>query len=643
VTADSTAGADAELLIGDVLRAGRNPERVAAHYQKYLEQRPRGIRVDEARFRLAEALEQLHRIPDALAAYRRVTVNAPLSNWAAPAEKRIAELVRRLSKARRKLYGLSADQHIERGLAYFAASRNELAEAEFAAALATPGLEPAKACVAAYHRGQSVWQQRNRERSAPLFDRAIEICERANNPDLLVKSYYQAGRSYARIGQHQKAIDLYATCERTHPEHSYADDCRLRQAEEYRDLNDQAKVTELLSAIPERYPQGDMKAEALWRLGWRAFKEKRYDEALSWLKKQVEVVPIDTNWWAEGQAQYWTGRAHAELGNQSAAADAYENTVLTYPLSYYSLLALNRLRESKPERFEKLLARIAAPPAGENPGDPVFEFKPRPLYQKPSFKRALEFLRLGLAHRAEIEFTWVGLTPPPGKKPLTDPDRIEEVWAMAYLYDAAGLYEQSHWVTRWHVLDYKRSWPAGKNRARWRIAYPRAYWPLLSLHARKHNYPTELLIAFVREESAFDPLRESWANAIGLTQMRVVTARDYSKGTGIPVSRESLRDPEKNVTIGSRFLASLMTRWNGRVALAVPSYNTGPNRVARWVRERAGWTQDAWSEEIPDDEPRRYSNRVITSYFAYTYLENGSVPFMPNDLPAESAASTHRQ
>jgi len=66
---------------------------------------------------------------------------------------------------------------------------------------------------------------------------------------------------------------------------------------------------------------------------------------------------------------------------------------------------------------------------------------------------------------------------------------------------------------------------------------PARGWDLLDQHARKHGYPTELLISFVREESAFDPLRESFANAIGLTQMIAPTAKRFAKGTGIKVSR----------------------------------------------------------------------------------------------------------
>src|SRR5687768_12480466 len=105
-------------------------------------------------------------------------------------------------------------------------------------------------------------------------------------------------------------------------------------------------------------------------------------------------------------------------------------------------------------------------------------------------------------------------------------------------------------------------------------------------------------IGIVREESAFDPLRESFANAIGLTQMIAPTAKRFAKGTGISVSRETLRDPDKNVTIGSRFLDFLVDKFDQRVALVVPSYNAGEGATTRWLRERGDWPMDEFAEEI---------------------------------------------
>jgi soluble lytic murein transglycosylase len=243
-------------------------------------------------------------------------------------------------------------------------------------------------------------------------------------------------------------------------------------------------------------------------------------------------------------------------------------------------------------------------------------------------------LRLGLGDEAESELRRLGMSPPSGKNKVEDPDLIDKIWAIAFLYHGAGRVGHALWVTRWHVLDYRRQWPVGANRARWEIAYPKGWWALLERHAKLHGYPTELIISFVREESGFNPLLESWANAIGLTQMILPTARRFAKGTGIEPSRATLRDPEKNVTIGSRFLKFLVEKFEKRVALVVPSYNAGEGATMKWLRVRGDWPMDEFAEEIPYDETRNYSKRVIATYFVYSYLKNGTIPEMPNDIPA---------
>ena len=622
VPADSIAGHDAKLLVGDILRARRRWKEVADHYRAYLKDHPQGIRLAEARFRLAEAIAaqrgdraEIERL------YRKVMTSAPLSRWATLAEAKVGKI------------SLTAPELIERGMVYFANHRNTESERDFTAALSAPGIDRESKCVAAYHRAQSVYKQRDRNRAAPLFDEAIAACDKTGNVDLQVKSAYQAGRSYGLTSRSETAIERYALVEKHHPDHSYADDARLRQAEEHEELANPAAATKLLSSIPAKYPKGDMRAEAMWRLGWRAYKDKSYRQALVWFAKQIETKPIDDNYWAEGQAQYWIGRTWGKLGERAKELAAYQSAIELYPLSYYALLSLNRIREIDPARYAAVVKALAAPPAGYDPTAEPFAFKPRAEYKSPAFAGALEFLRLGLGSQAQRKLATIGFSLPRGKDALTSEDDIDKTWAMAFLYDHAGRYSYSHWVTRWHVLDYKRRWPVGHNRVRWRIGYPTAWWPLLDRHAKKNGFPTELLIAFVREESAFDPLQESFANAIGLTQMIRPTARRFAKGTGIRVSRETLRDPKKNVTIGSRFLSFLYNRFDKRVALVVPSYNAGEGATDRWLRERGDWDQDEWAEEIPYDETRRYSKRVLATFFVYSYLKDGTIPVMPNDIP----------
>ena len=630
VAADSIVGADAELLVGDVLRGGSDPKATAAHYKDYLTRRPDGPRRSEARFRQAEALEAAKQeATEVVRLYRQITIDDPLATWAKKATDRLAVL------DPKALENLTGAEHIARGKELFDAMRNPEGEAEFAAALADAKLTAADKCVAAYHRAQSRFKARDRKGAAPMFDDAADACKAAANKDLEVKSLYNAGRSYSFFGQHDTAVKKYQAAQAVDPKHSYADDSLLREGEEWTSLGNEKKVTEVLSALPKRFPDGDNVAEAMWRLGWHAWRAKKYDDAITWWKKQIELVPHDDSYYGEGQAQYWLGRAFLAKGKKAEAIASWEAGVREYPAAYYALQGLNRLRENAPAKYEAMIAEISADPKGYDPKAPAFTFAPRPEWGTPGFLRAMELLRLGLGTPAELELKKLKLTPPGDKKRVDDPQLIEKLWAIAFLYDKAGRYATSHWPTRWHILDYRRAWPTGANRARWLIAYPLAYEELLRRHAKLNSTPFAMQIGIVREESAFDPFTESYANAWGLTQMIPPTAKDFSKGTTIAPTRENMFDPEMNVTVGGRFLGFLFKNFKNFVQLVPPGYNAGPTAVKKMLKVRGTWDADEFIEGIVDDQARNYTKRVLGTFFTYSWLYEKTVPETPLAIPAE--------
>jgi len=628
VAKDSIVGPDTEILLGDLIRRKSDWSAAVTHFRDYLTNHPSGPFRSEARFDLAEALENAKGDQqEAIKLYRQITIEDPLSSWTTKAQARLTAL--KVSAT------FTAAEHIARGMELFDAMRNPESEAAFTSALADPKVTAAEKCVASYHRAQSRFKARDRAGAAPMFDDASAACKAAANTDLWIKSEYQAGRSYAFNRQHETAITHYQAAQAVDPKHSYADDAMLREAEEWASLDNGAKVEEVLSALPTKFPSGDNVAEAMWRLGWRAWLDKKYDDAIKWWKEQVRLVPRDDNYYGEGQAQYWLGRAYLAKNQKADAIAQWQATVRSYPAAYYALLALNRLQENAPEDYKKLVAEISTDPAGYDPKAPAFVFKPRPEWSAPGFQRAMEFLRLGIGSAAEPELKKLGLSAPAGKSRVGDADQIEKLWAMAFLFDRAGRFATSIWPTRWHILDYRTQWPVGANRARWLIAYPRGYYELLSRHAQLNQVPFAMQIGIVREESGFNPLTESYANAIGLTQMIPPTAKDFSKGTGIDPTRENLRDPEKNVTIGSRFLGHLYKTFKSFTILIPTGYNAGPTAVRRMLKLRGTYAPDEFVESIVDDQARNYTKRVTGSYFTYSWLYEKTIPSMPNQFPAD--------
>jgi soluble lytic murein transglycosylase len=124
----------------------------------------------------------------------------------------------------------------------------------------------------------------------------------------------------------------------------------------------------------------------------------------------------------------------------------------------------------------------------------------------------------------------------------------------------------------------------------------------------------------MREESAFDPNAVSPADAFGLMQLIVPTARELGRRAGLPWSPSALKRPSVNVALGCRALASFASRFEANPLLTIPAYNAGPSRAKRWLEERPLEDFDVWIELIPFQETRRYTKRVLSSRAAYGFL-----------------------
>jgi soluble lytic murein transglycosylase len=322
---------------------------------------------------------------------------------------------------------------------------------------------------------------------------------------------------------------------------------------------------------------------------------------------------------------------------QKKTADAsalYGRAAREYPLSYYALMAMNRLRESAAPDEKKLVDELAAPAATAD--DLAWRFAPAALYGNAAFQRGVELARLGLGTDARRELSAAGIRTEKKGAKVDDPARADALWLAAVLYDRAGEWALSHAIPRYVVVDYARRWPSGDNRKRWMISFPRGYEALVVEHAGKNGQPAALQFAIIREESAFDPLDESFANAVGLTQLTQAPAKRFAQG--LPFTREALRDPVVNITIGARELGDLWKHNGGAAPLAIAGYNAGDGAVRRWLKALpAGAELDEFIERIPYDETRGYTKRVLGSYFAYHWLyETGDpVPSVPSALKSQ--------
>lgn len=138
-----------------------------------------------------------------------------------------------------------------------------------------------------------------------------------------------------------------------------------------------------------------------------------------------------------------------------------------------------------------------------------------------------------------------------------------------------------------------------------------------------------LVLAVIRQESAFDPRVVSPAGAAGLMQLMPATATAMAGVLRASHQPERLlSDPAYNIRLGGTYLQRLLERYDGDVLLTAAAYNAGPGRVAEWTtRHGDPRTPDTdpitWIERIPFAETRNYVMRVLESLAVYRLLEDG--------------------
>jgi len=96
------------------------------------------------------------------------------------------------------------------------------------------------------------------------------------------------------------------------------------------------------------------------------------------------------------------------------------------------------------------------------------------------------------------------------------------------------------------------------------------------------------------------------------------TGRELARKAGIrSFSTNMLFQPADESALGTRYLRSLLSQWDGKWEETLASYNAGKSRVLRWITWGDYREPAEFVETIPFTETREYVQSVFRNAAAY--------------------------
>ncbi|WP_434321716.1 transglycosylase SLT domain-containing protein [Haemophilus influenzae] len=160
------------------------------------------------------------------------------------------------------------------------------------------------------------------------------------------------------------------------------------------------------------------------------------------------------------------------------------------------------------------------------------------------------------------------------------------------------------------------------------LRLPNAYPEYFNAALQNLNISNTFAMAIARQESAWNPMAQSSANARGLMQLLPSTAKLTAENNQLPYQGEQdLFKPLNNISLGTAHLNELNGKYPNNRILIAAAYNAGANRVEKWLaRSNGKLALDEFVASIPFYETRGYVQNVVAYDFYYQILQNKARP-----------------
>ena len=370
---------------------------------------------------------------------------------------------------------------------------------------------------------------------------------------------------------------------------------------------DYDRAIDYFRELQERFPNGARSSYAHWKAAWLAFRQGRTDQARQGFENQIALYPDSAE---IPNALYWRARLAEEDGNPAMARAFYQKPSDRFRNYYYAELGRQRLQAlPRPPNDDvphyALLDRVSAlSTAGKiTAADP------------PEDNLRVERARLlsngGLADAAVRELQAAA-------------SQEGGTWAppeMARVYQDGGRYDRGIEIMKRATPNYFAVDIPDLPRPYWEALFPKAYWTDLRKYSELNGLDPYLVASLIRQESEFNALALSRANAVGLMQLLPKTGKTVAKQVKLKkFSAPELYTPAVNLELGTRYFKDMVDKYNGQFEYALAAYNAGTDRVGDWLGQGHYRDPQEFVESIPFTETREYVQAILRNASVYRQL-----------------------
>ncbi len=380
------------------------------------------------------------------------------------------------------------------------------------------------------------------------------------------------------------------------------------------------------SGLVVAYPKAVEAAGAQFEMAWSQHESGNFALSSQMLVEHLARYADKDNT-NRGKAGYWAARDSERAGKIDDACSLYDAVIYRYSANWYGYLAQQRLATMK---AAGACGQVRQLPTSHSPlANAVANLRTVTVAAETSTEK-----ELARAEKSE-ELSTVGLFDwaidelQEAKKTAANSPKIS--LALAKHYRLKGDQVNALLSLAKSYPDYAQMFPEEMGREEWDIFYPLTNWGEIRQWAKARGLDPFQVAGVIRQETIFDPRASSHANAYGLMQLLLPTAKSMARKYGsatVPNAPSDLFDPALNIELGTAYMKDQFDKF-GRFEFVGIAYNAGPGRVTPW-RSQLPAEMDEFVEAIPFKETKGYVQGIIRNWAQYRrlYAEDGS--FKPN-------------